>query len=382
MALLDAAQRGDTSAVSALLREGRIDVNARDPMHQMSALHWACACDEAPSLALLLADERVEKDARSSHGMTALHHAAVGNCLRVIPLLLSHRGDCADDGGREGRSIDAVNEWGETALHLAASAGQSGAVELLLRNGAMVTAVDKWGRTASWVAMQQGLSPTAMGLPPPKMGREDEAALLPSATVEPPAVRFGALFRELALRQRNAPTRAEAASNVRVSHMFTLAPTEDQTERASPNMEQPPQLTPRTPPPRPSPPAAPPPPPPPPPPSLSIGKEKPPIAVRGADELLAAAQRRAAKRTVAASCEVKSANNTSAAALPSEAEAVPSHPARKPALSKRVEYPGNVEEVLRPYRTSHSLACCSPGCWRFLSSTTAHLLPCIAMRHS
>jgi ankyrin repeat protein len=52
--------------------------------------------------------------------------------------------------------IDAQNNWGETALHLAASSGNDELIGLILMSGAKQDLVDNWGRTAGAVAMDQG----------------------------------------------------------------------------------------------------------------------------------------------------------------------------------------------------------------------------------
>ena len=89
--LIDAAQRGDTAVISVVLHSisDAAEVNVGDPQHGMTALHWACSCDEADAARLLIADTRVDRGARSTHGMTALHHAAVANAMRVLPILLA-----------------------------------------------------------------------------------------------------------------------------------------------------------------------------------------------------------------------------------------------------------------------------------------------------
>eukprot|EP00966_Prymnesium_polylepis_P303902 7020777-Prymnesium_polylepis.1 len=177
MSLTAAAQRGDSQAVAQLLNDASTsasDVNARDELHSMTPLHWACSCDEVQSAVLFLADPRVDKAATSTHLLTALHHAAVANAMRVLPVLLA-------DGHFK---VDAANEWGETPLHLAAAAGHKRAVEALLAARAEAAAKDKWGRTASTVAKEQGLQPVALGLPPP--AENDAPPSVPEATAEPP----------------------------------------------------------------------------------------------------------------------------------------------------------------------------------------------------
>ena len=211
--MIDAAQRGDTAAIAAAMRTGNdeFDVNARDIQHGMTALLWACSCDEADVVKLLLMDPRVDRRALSKYEMAVLHHAAAANAMRVLPLLLD------DDASFP---VDGCNEWKETALHLAAAAGHRAAVGALLRAGASVTATDKWGRTPSFVARQQGLQPGDLGLP---SENELETQTATEATTLAHAHAHVDLFRELAELQtkRKEKNNASAVGDVEVKHMFS-----------------------------------------------------------------------------------------------------------------------------------------------------------------
>jgi ankyrin repeat protein len=59
----------------------------------------------------------------------------------------------------KGRTVDATDEDGKTALHLAAEKGHEATVRLLLEKGAAVDATDKYG----WTPLPDGL----FALPPP-----------------------------------------------------------------------------------------------------------------------------------------------------------------------------------------------------------------------
>ena len=335
-----AAQQGDAAAVEHLLGECTPDDANHADEKQCTPLHWACSCDEAIVARLLLADPRVSVEARSRHGVSAVHHACSANSLRVLPLLLD---------GSASHLVNAPNDWGEVPLHLAATAGHGSVIAELLRHGASTEAEDRWGRTPSRVATQQGLVPTALGLPQAQ-SEETTAAAEAAGAAEAAAVQLRperramqaemqAEFMRVQLeRQRHAP----ATTQVQVKHMFApKAP-------ASP------------------PPPLPPPPPAPPPPPLAAAAASAGFAPPG-DELQQAVARRAAARAAAAGAAADAAAADAAAveaAPPPRSEGnapgssphllaphrpVPQHPARggKPALSKLVEHPGDPAEVRR-----------------------------------
>ena len=205
-----AAQQGDAAAVEALLGECTAeDANSADEK-QCTPLHWACNCDEASVARLLLADPRVNVEARSRHGATACHHACSSNSLRVLPLLLD---------GSASHLLNAPNDWGEVPLHVAATAGHAGVIAELLRHGAGTEAEDRWGRTPSHVAAQQGLEPTALGLPraqPQEAKPVAEAAGAAEAGRAMQAEMRAEFMRVQLERQRLPP----ATTHVHVKHMF------------------------------------------------------------------------------------------------------------------------------------------------------------------
>ena len=65
-----------------------------------------------------------------------LHHAALGNYIELMNLLLSH-----------GATINKKGKRDETPLHVAAEAGNLEAMTMLLSNGAGVNRKDKYGLT-------------------------------------------------------------------------------------------------------------------------------------------------------------------------------------------------------------------------------------------
>ena len=365
--LLLAAQRGDSAGLQReLLADSSSSLveDARDETHQMCALCWAAVSDELECVRLLLEDGRASLHSRSAHGMSVLHHAASSASIRTLRLLLEQSVSNA--------VTNAVNEWDETPVHLAAASGHKTSIECLVAAGADLKLQDRWGRTPAMVARQQGFKPEALGLPP--LSSDEERAALealsqPKQLEQDPtsaAARhaFGAELAAVLARKSAAPT---ILTDVVERGLF-----------AKPEPNPPPPPAPPAPPP-PPPPAPPPPPPPPPPASTQAGASG--KASRAASSrppnLLAAIQARAAeqasvetvvgadsKRALAAGtcCEPnphhvpnpKHAPTRGVAAGHADdgraesAGATWTHGVpRKPGLSKLVEYPGDVDEVSR-----------------------------------
>lgn len=134
--LADAAERGDVSAVRALLRDGA-EVNAAQG-DGMTALHWAADRGDADLARLLTyAGANVEAGTRIGH-YTPLHVAAGTGQAEVIRVLLA-----------AGSRANAVTtNSGVMPIHLAAAAGNPDAVALLLDAGADADAREAaWGQT-------------------------------------------------------------------------------------------------------------------------------------------------------------------------------------------------------------------------------------------
>jgi hypothetical protein len=107
------------------------------------AVHWAANYDDVAALSTCLSSDAACASRRTSRGMTPLHICALNNsvrCVRVlVPLLPA-------------ATINAVNCWGETALHLACACDASDVRAALLDAGADTFAHDSWGRTPSETA--------------------------------------------------------------------------------------------------------------------------------------------------------------------------------------------------------------------------------------
>ncbi|MGH7615672.1 MAG: ankyrin repeat domain-containing protein, partial [Gemmatimonadaceae bacterium] len=138
----DAAMRGDSSQVRALIKRGE-DVNAAQG-DGMTALHWAASRgDVAEARMLVVAGARLEATTRNGN-YTALHLAARSGKPAVIRALLA-----------AGANANAVsNTGGATPLHFAASEGTPESISALLDKGALVNAKDSaFGQTPlMWAA--------------------------------------------------------------------------------------------------------------------------------------------------------------------------------------------------------------------------------------
>ena len=138
----DAAMKGDTRAVAALLAQ-RADVNAPQA-DGATALHWAVYRDDLPLVErLLAAGARV--NAANRHGATPLALACINGSARAIERLLA-----------AGADANARGLNGETALMLASRTGAVDAMTVLLKAGADVNATETLRGTTAlmWAAAQ------------------------------------------------------------------------------------------------------------------------------------------------------------------------------------------------------------------------------------
>ncbi len=151
--LLEVAERGDVSALDALLRRNG-EVNVRDSC-DWTALMKAANQGHLEAAKRLL-DAGAMVDAADKGGYTALLLAASNNHLDVVELLLEH-----------GAMIDVKESTqGYTPLIWAAHRGHADSVVLLLARGADMTLPDIQGRDAAWHAKEQGHPEVAALLAP------------------------------------------------------------------------------------------------------------------------------------------------------------------------------------------------------------------------
>ena len=179
-ALHFAAGQGNTDAVKKLLAL-RATIDVRD-VNGMTPLLYAAKNGKLDTLLLLL-EKGAKKMAYDNSGMNALHWAAAGNNNNIITALVKEQGfninQILDDSGSGaplhvaaahghipainrlielGAQKDMLNQYGATALHIAAREGKTDAVAALIKDhGFDQNAEDMLGRTPSFhAAMGQG----------------------------------------------------------------------------------------------------------------------------------------------------------------------------------------------------------------------------------
>ncbi len=120
---------GDRAACFELLRDAGANLEAFDSK-MCRPLHYA-ASSKSVELVSLLVQARVNVDAATNDGSTALHFAArkgAADCVKVLLAAIAPY------------NVDATDRDGVTALHLAARRGGPDCVEVLLAAGADIDA--------------------------------------------------------------------------------------------------------------------------------------------------------------------------------------------------------------------------------------------------
>ena len=132
--LYQAIQRNRLSAARMLLAAGA-DPNI--PAHECkTALSWAAAQGSEEALELLLQQPSIALDIPDTYGQTPLLLAADAGHTKSVRMLL-----------HKGASLTHADNEGRTALSLAAIKGHKVVVKLLLKNGAEINAQDGKGNT-------------------------------------------------------------------------------------------------------------------------------------------------------------------------------------------------------------------------------------------
>lgn len=145
--IADAARRGDTDAVRALLQSGG-DVNAAEG-DGMTALHWAADRGDARLAALLLAAGANPEAGTRIGRHTPLHVAARAGHSEVVRALLAGRSPKVD--------VNALTTTGAAPLHFAAASGSRETIELLIDSGANPDVREpQWGQTPLMFAAAAG----------------------------------------------------------------------------------------------------------------------------------------------------------------------------------------------------------------------------------
>ena len=135
--LWNAARGRGSSESTRLLIEVGVNVNAREPEGQRTALQAALLSENTDAARLLIEAGVDVNSTESERRRTPLMAAVEGGCLPVMALLI----------GR-GADVHARDTAGRTALWRAGTASNSGFGTLLSRRGADVNAADNYGRTA------------------------------------------------------------------------------------------------------------------------------------------------------------------------------------------------------------------------------------------
>ncbi len=206
LALIEAASKGDSEVVEALLDSGA-DINARDEQNQ-TALHQAASKGHTPVVKLLL-KRGADVNAKNLFGQTPLLAPVYRGSLDTVRALLSAGADVearSELTGQtpllivscgptkvvealleEGADVNAKGEaYHETALMLAAISGNKATVQALLNKGADVKAASTNGRTAVLMAEALGHAEVAKLLQDYGAPREISRTLLPLEAYLPP----------------------------------------------------------------------------------------------------------------------------------------------------------------------------------------------------
>jgi len=158
-----------------LLQPGEVTVKSRDNTGR-SLLHWATAADRAELVDLLL-DNGADVDVADAAGVTPLHIAAASGLRQIAEKLLAH-GANMNEPDRQGATpfemarsyeqdemmdfflpaiaADALDENGNTPLHLAVFYARAKVVRQMLARGDDIEAVNQDGHTPLHVAAASG----------------------------------------------------------------------------------------------------------------------------------------------------------------------------------------------------------------------------------
>ncbi|RUS77580.1 hypothetical protein EGW08_014656, partial [Elysia chlorotica] len=139
--LLEAAKRGETDAVRALMSNG---APFTTDWLGTSPLHFAAQFGHQDTAEVLLR-AGISRDARTKVDRTPLHVASQEGHLSIVQLLLQSNAD-----------IDAKDMLKMTPLHWSTEKGHVAIIGMLIRNGADITLEDKFNRTPVDIALNNG----------------------------------------------------------------------------------------------------------------------------------------------------------------------------------------------------------------------------------
>lgn len=151
-----------------ILIEAGANVNIVNPVSDVPLLHMVAKRGNLDQLNVLLITDRVDLNIKDCCHRTALHCLArlslsrqEENQVLLQSLVLLLEGDFSVCKKLD---LDATDEWGNTALHVAARYGNSEMVDILLRNGADINLMDGCGETALHIAARDGNQDTVVML--------------------------------------------------------------------------------------------------------------------------------------------------------------------------------------------------------------------------
>ncbi|KAK6958719.1 GA-binding protein subunit beta-1-like isoform X1 [Biomphalaria glabrata] len=139
--LLEAAKRGETDTVRALMSNG---APFTTDWLGTSPLHFAAQYGHQETAEVLLR-AGISRDARTKVDRTPLHVASQEGHLAIVQLLLQSNAD-----------IDAKDMLKMTPLHWSTEKGHVNIIATLIRNGADATLEDKFNRTPLDIAIANG----------------------------------------------------------------------------------------------------------------------------------------------------------------------------------------------------------------------------------
>ena len=120
---------------------------AQEPRGQLCALWWAILKNYPPLVQLLLSKGHdINNLEGSSYSGTALHVAVISENYQLILIFLKN----------PALNLNKLDNYGDTALHIAIEWGDLEVVKLLHAAGADLEIVDRRGKTALLLALQNG----------------------------------------------------------------------------------------------------------------------------------------------------------------------------------------------------------------------------------
>ncbi|NWV64712.1 MIB2 ligase, partial [Malurus elegans] len=134
----------DKAAIEILTEVPNIDFTVQNSQG-FNLLHYSALKGNKLAIKKILARARQLVDSKKEDGFTALHLAALNNHMEVAEILI-----------KEGRcDVNLKNSRKQSPLHLAVIQGHVGMVQLLLSHGSDVNAEDEDGDTAMHIALER-----------------------------------------------------------------------------------------------------------------------------------------------------------------------------------------------------------------------------------